>query len=196
MNPDDSKPDNSWSSLAAAWQAQPVDLDALRRATTRRSRRMKLLMALDVAGALVLALIAVHLFLSNASTEARLGAAVGIASMAAAVLINYRLRRGLWQATGDNAVDLLKLQRQRCVNAVRMALWGPLFLPLGALTGVLLARGKAVSDVGWQWLPLYKLVLLAIFITAFGIGTALYVRRQRRRIAAIDAHLAQMDSSG
>lgn len=187
------KPDEDWSSLAAAWQAQPVDLDALRRATARRSRRMQLLMLLDVISAVAAGAIAVYLFLDSASLQARLGAAVGIAAMAAALLINYRLRRGLWRASGDSAVELLKLQRKRCVNALRMALWGPVFLPLGALTGVLLSRSGTPLLASLSLPPPYKFVLLAVLLVGFGAGTVFYVRRQRRRIAAIDAHLAQLE---
>lgn len=194
--PDDGKPDDGWNSLAAAWQAQPVDLAALRRATARRTRRMQWLMALDILFTVVAAAGAALLFFNVGNGYARAAAVVGLASAVLALLLNWRLRRGLWHASGDNAVALLKLQRKRCVNALRMALWGPLFLPLGALTGALVARGEVPRLAGLQLPPLYKLVLLAVLLVGFCAGTVLYVRRQRRRIAAIDAHLAQLESAG
>jgi hypothetical protein len=195
MKPDDNKPDDGWGSLAAAWQAQPVDLDSLRRATARRTRRMQLLMALDIFFVVAAAAGAVLLFFNVDNGYARAAAVVGLASVALALLLNWRLRRGLWRASGDSAVDLLKLQRKRCVNALRMAQWGPLFLPLGALTGTLVARGEVPKVLSLQLPPTYKLVLLAVLVIGFCAGTVLYVRRQRRRIAAIDAHLAQLESA-
>lgn len=195
MKPDDNKPDDGWGSLAAAWQAQPVDLGSLRRATARRTRRMQLLMALDVFFVVAAAAGAVLLFFNVDNGYARAAAVVGLASVALALLLNWRLRRGLWRASGDSAVDLLKLQRKRCVNALRMAQWGPLFLPLGALTGTLVARGEVPKVLSLPLPPTYKLVLLAVLVIGFCAGTVLYVRRQRRRIAAIDAHLAQLESA-
>lgn len=195
MMPDDNKPDDGWGSLAAAWQAQPVDLGSLRRATARRTRRMQLLMALDIFFVAAAAAGAVLLFFNVDNGYARAAAVVGLASVALALLLNWRLRRGLWRASGDSAVDLLKLQRKRCVNALRMAQWGPLFLPLGALTGTLVARGEVPKVLSLQLPPTYKLVLLAVLVIGFCAGTVLYVRRQRQRIAAIDAHLAQLESA-
>lgn len=185
--------EEEWSSLAAAWQAQPVDVERLRRASLHRSRRMKLLMALDVICAVAAAAFAVHLLVTGAGFWSRAGIAVGLAALAASVLLNYRLRRGLWHAANDSIVDLLKLQRARRYNAIRMTLWGPVFLPLGALTGFLIGRDatiRAASAAGPSWV---KLAAATGLIIGFCIGSVLYVRRQRRRIAAIDAHLAQLE---
>lgn len=190
MNPDD-----DWSALASAWRAQPIDLESLRHASLRRARRMQLMMALDIASALLAAALAAHLYLSGAEFWQRVGIGIGIAALAASVLINYRLRRGLWHAANDSVTALLKLQRERRRNAIRMALWGPLFLPLGLLSGLLIGRGAtpAVTSLGWPlWL---RLALAAALILALCVGSVLYVRRQRRLIGAIDAHLAQMDRS-
>jgi hypothetical protein len=187
MNPPD-----DWNALSAAWQAQPVDVDALRRAVQRRSWRMKLLMALDVACAVVGAVFAVHLFLGSAGFWPRVGSGIGLAALAAAVLINYRLRRGLWQAADSSVIALLNLQRQRCQNAVRMALWGPLFLPLGMLTGVLISPGwPAMAGQSSERIAA-KLILVLLVVVVFCAISWLYVRRQRRRIAAIDALLEQL----
>jgi hypothetical protein len=185
--------DDEWSSLAAAWQAQPVDVERLRRASLHRSRRMKLLMALDVICIVAAAAFAVHLLVTGAGFWSRAGIAIGLAALAASVLLNYRLRRGLWHAANDSVVDLLKLQRARRYNAIRMALWGPVFLPLGVLTGFLIGRDatiRAASAAGPSWV---KLAVATGLVIGFCIGSVLYVRRQRRRIAAIDAHLAQLE---
>jgi hypothetical protein len=188
MNPDD-----DWSALATAWRAQPIDVDALRRAALRRARRMKLMMVLDVVLALLALALALRLLVSGADFWPRVGIGIGLAALAASVLINYRLRRGLWQAANDSVAGLLTLQRARRRNAIRMALWGPLFLPLGVLSGLLIGRGTApaLTPAGWPlWL---RLALAGGIMVAFGVGSLLYVRRQRRQIAAIDAHLAQME---
>lgn len=188
MNPDD-----DWSELASVWRAQPIDLEPLRRASLRRTRRMRLMMALDIAFALLAAALALRLYLSGAEFWQRVGIGVGIAALAGSVLINYRLRRGLWHAANDSVAALLKLQRERRCNAIRMALWGPLFLPLGLLSGLLIGRGPAlaVTSPGWPlWL---RLALAAALVLALSVGSVLYVRRQRRQIALIDRHLAQMD---
>ncbi len=190
MNPAD-----DWSALAAAWRAQPIDVDQLRRATLRRARRMQLLTALDVLVAVVALAFAVHFWRADADLWPRVGVGIGVAALCAAVALGYRLRRGLWQAAGDSVVDLLKLQRARCRNAIRMALWGLWFLPLGALSGLLLRRGRSPLQLPVGWPPALKLALIVALLLALGLGTWLYVRRQRRRIAAIDAHLAQLERS-
>lgn len=192
--PDTGRSDDGWGSLAAAWQAQPVDLEALRRDTVRRTRRMQLLMALDVAAVVAAAAAAAVLFLRIDNGYARAAAVIGLVSVCLALWLNWRLRRGLWRAAGDSAVDLLRLQRKRCLNAIRMAQWGPLFVPLGALTGALLARGEMPKVVSLQLPTPYKLLLLAVLVIGYCAGSVLYVRRQRRRIAAIDAHLSQLQS--
>lgn len=182
---------DDWNALAAAWQAQPVDVEALRRAVRRRSRRMQLLMALDVVCAVAGVGLALYFFTQVTEFWSRVGSVFGLVVLAAAVLINYRLRQGLWQAADNSVTGLLKLQRRRCTNAIRMALWGPLFLPLGMLTGVLVGRGWAPAAGGWS--PLAKLVLLLLAVLLFGLFSLLYVRRQRRRIAAIDGLLEQLE---
>ena len=190
MNPGD-----DWSTLASAWRAQPIDLESLRRASLRRARRMRLMMALDILSALLAAALAAHLYLSGAEFWQRVGIGIGIVALTASVLINYRLRRGLWHAANDSVTALLKLQRERRRNAIRMVLWGPLFLPLGLLSGLLIGRGPApvATSLGWPlWL---RLTLAAALIVALCAWSVLYVRRQRRQIAVIDAHLAQMDRS-
>lgn len=190
MNPDD-----DWTALASAWRAQPVDLASLQRASLRRAWRMRLMMALDVASALLAVALAARLYLGGAEFWPRVGIGIGIAALAASVLINYRLRRGLWHAANDSVLALLTLQRERRRNAIRMVMWGPLFLPLGLLSGLLIGRGQspAATSSGWPlWL---RLALAAALIAAVCVGSVLYVRRQRRQIAAIDAHLAQMDRS-
>lgn len=49
---------------------------------------------------------------------------------------------------------------------------------------------QAVTSPGWPlWL---RLALAAALIVALCVGSVLYVRRQRRLIATIDKHLAQM----
>lgn len=182
---------DDWTALAAAWQAQPVDVEALRRAVRRRSWRMRLLMALDVICAVAGAGFAAYLFTQVTAFWPRVGAVVGLTALAAAVLINYRLRQGLWQAADNSVTGLLRLQRRRCVNAVRMALWGPLFLPLGMLTGVLVGRGWMPAPGGWSLQTRLALLLLALLL--FGLVSLLYVRRQRQRIAAIDGLLQQLE---
>jgi hypothetical protein len=192
MNPAD-----DWSNLAAAWRAQPIDVENLRRATVRRARRMQLLTVLDVLVAVVAFAFALRFWQAGAEFWPRVGVAVGALALIAAVALGYRLRRGLWQAAGDSVVDLLKLQRARCRNAIRMALWAPWFLPLGALSGLLLRRGRSPLQLqlATGWPPALKIALIAALLLALGLGTWLYVRRQRRRIAAIDAHLAQLERS-
>ncbi len=189
-------PDDDWSALTAAWQAQPIDVEALRRASLRRGRRMRLLMALDVVLAVIAVGLVAHLLLGDAGFVARVGAGIGIVALTASVWINFSLRRGLWHAANDSAVGLLKLQRERRRNAIRMALWGPVFLPLGALTGFLISRGTPRPETAAGWPPSLKLALIGVLVAAFCLGSLLYVRRQRRRIAAIDAHLAQLDPPG
>ncbi|WP_386066618.1 hypothetical protein ACFJIW_19165 [Tahibacter sp. UC22_41] len=190
MNPAD-----DWSSLAAAWQAQPIDVENLRRSTLRRARRMQLLTALDVLVAAVAIAFAVRFWHAGADHWTRVGIGIGTFALVAAAAISYRLRRGLWRAHGDTVVDLLKLQRARCRNAIRMALWGPLFLPFGLLSGLLLRRDRSLPPLPLGWPPALKLTLIVVLLLALGLGTWLYVRRQRRRIAAIDAHLAQLERS-
>lgn len=189
MNPAD-----DWSSLAAAWRAQSIDVEGLRRATLRRARRMQLLMLLDVLVLLAAFALAIHLWRGGADVWPRVGIGVGVGALCVAAAINYRLRRGLWRAGGDSVVELLKLQRERRRNAIRMALWGPWFLPLGALSGVLLRRGRSsLALPPSSWPSGLGLALAAGLVVALGMGTWLYVRRQRRRIAAIDAHLAELE---
>jgi len=190
MNPAD-----DWSTLAAAWRAQPIDVEGLRRATLRRARRMRLLMLLDLLVMLAAFALAIHFWRSGADFWPRVGVGIGGVALCAAAAINYRLRRGLWQAAGDSVVDLLKLQRERRRNAIRMALWGPWFVPIGALSGVLLRRGRSslAPALPSSWPSGLGLALAAGLVLALGVGTWLYVRRQRRRLAAIDAHLAELE---
>lgn len=187
--------DDDWSTLAATWRAQPVDLDHLRRTTLRRTLRMKLLMTLDVVCALLIVAIGVHLFAADAGFWPRVGAAIGVAALTASVFINYRLRSGLWDAAHNSVAGLLRLQRERRRNAIRMTYWGALFLPLGALTGLLIGRSIRLPLVPGlpQWA---KIVVVATLVAIFLVGSVLYIRRQRSRIAAIDVLLEQMGPPG
>lgn len=190
-------PGDDWSGLADAWRAQPVDVARLKQASLWRGRRMKLLMALDVAGLLVVLALVLRLGLAGSGIWAQLGLGLGVAGLVASVAINYRLRRGLWQAANDSAVTLLQLQRDRCRNAIRMVQWGLLFLPLGLLVGLLL-RDTPVSAMALQgaaWPPLLRLAAIVALLLAAIVASLLYMRRQRRKLAAIEALLQQLTAA-
>lgn len=184
-------PGDDWSALSAAWQAQPVDVDALRGAVQRRSRRMRVLMAVDVIFTLIGVAFAAYLYFNLDGMRQRVGIGIGVLALAGSLWLNYRLRRGLWNTAGNSVVDLLKLQRQRRVNAVRMAQWGIAFLPLGLVVGVLTSPGLKSGLL--VWLAAWKIAVLFAVFVVFAVGTWLYVRRQRRLIAAIDTLLAQYE---
>jgi len=182
---------NDWSQWGELWRDQPaVDVSRLARAASRKRWRMRVMVALELltsAGACVQCI----RLMSITTGRWQVWSLATLAFMLILQWLYLHVRRGTWQASGNDVHSLLQLTLQRAVAGVRLArvnLWSTLvWVMLTVLVSV-----PELEPARWQGDPKLKLILvlqlavngpLILAIIAFCIW---YIRRQRARISRIE----------
>jgi hypothetical protein len=144
--------DDEWLSLSDEWKAVsvPVDVDALRRRVRKQSRRMRLMLGLEV----LVTLGAVAMLIWGARVADTWEAWLVIAGLTLFSVVtwafNVRNRRGTWLAAAESleayhALELVRRRRRLAAATFtrRMSLFG--LVPLAVLT---IVRWRAMEGSG------------------------------------------------
>lgn len=182
---------NDWSQWGELWREQPaVDITRLQRVAIRKLWRMRVLVALEIAGSIVACVQCLRL--ANMTTGR--WHLWSIATLVFVLLLQWlylHVRRGTWRASGEDVHSLLRLTLERAAAGIRLAktnLWGMLvWIALSMLVGL-----PELEPARWQADPKLKSLLvlqltingpLIVAVTAFYVW---YIRRLRARIARIN----------
>ncbi len=108
------------------------------------------------------------------------------------------LRWGIWTVFFGRFVALLRILAGPIAGSLRMPYWK--FLLANASGGIFWATGTtlviySLGRAAERWLSGFSWVLLAAVILG-GIGTALFVRRRARRLAALELLTAETSEAG
>ena len=192
---------DDWARWGNTWQRPqpPIDTSALQRRTQRKLRNMRIVVGLEVVVTLFATSQLVWMLLQPETTlrwQAWCGASFVL--MAGLIAMEIHIRRGTWHASNGSNRDLLGLDKRRTATSIRLAKWNILGLLL--LLAITLIAAAPYFDLQ-RWHDDARLrVIIAVQIAANTpvVVSALvictwYVRRQRRRIARIDALLAEYD---
>lgn len=187
-----SEHDNDWSQWGELWRDQPTaDVARLRREVTRKRWRMRVFVTLEIIASVFACGQCVWL----AMTVSGRWRWWGVASLLLVLLLQtlyLHVRRGTWRASGHDVTSLLRLTLARARAGIRLA-WINLWSTLAWLALTLLVSAPELAPSRWEADPKLRLVLtlqVAIngpLIVATIALCAWYIRRQRRRIARIDA---------
>jgi len=187
--------DDAWSQWGELWREQPaVDVAQLERQTWRKLRRMQGVVAMELIGSVVAIAQCVRLILRG--TGHWVG--FGIAALVFVVVLQclyLHARRGTWRASGSDVTSLLRLTRQRARAGIRLAhiyLWSTLGLVAVALCVVApeLSPAHWAADPPFRRLLVLQLGFNGPVVVATVIACLWYQRRQRARVARVDALLA------
>lgn len=186
--------DNDWSEWGELWREQPgVDVARLQRQILRKRRRMQGAVALELLASAIAVAQCVRLALSGTERWA----VMGVAALVFVVLLQclyLHARHGTWRASGSDVASLLRLMRRRAQAGIRLAhiyLWSTLALVAVSLCVAApeLAPARWASDPRLQRLLVLQLAINGPIIVATVVACLWYQRRQRARLARVDALL-------
>ncbi|QNK01126.1 hypothetical protein [Dyella telluris] len=193
--------DDVWSEWGELWREQPtVDVAHLQRQALHKRRRMQGTVALELTASLIAVAQCVRLALRGTAHWA----GFGIAALVFVVLLQclyLHARRGTWRASGCDVASLLRLTRRRAQAGIRLAhiyLWSTLALVAVALCVAApeLAPARWASDAQLRHLLVLQLSINGPIVAATVVACLWYQRRQRARLARVDALLMADDDSG
>lgn len=179
---------NDWSEWGELWRDQPaVDVSQLARATSRKRWRMRVMVALELLMSAV-ACVQCLRFMSIATGPWQVWSIANLAFMLILQWLYLHVRRGTWQASGDDVRSLLQLSVQRAAAGVRLArinLWSTVvWVMLTVLVSVPeLEPSRWQADPKLKWILVLQFAINGPLILAIIVFCLWYIRRQRARIA-------------
>ena len=121
---------NDWLQLATTWQAQPVDLPALRRSTRWHTLRLYSVVAFELAVVLMIWALAIYWqWIKPLPTLWQIWGWLWAVLAPLLTGFNLRARAGSWRAPEDSIRGLLELKRARAQGSLRMIRFGNATLP-------------------------------------------------------------------
>lgn len=184
--------DNDWSEWGELWREQPaIDVACLQRQILRKRRRMQGAVALELGASAIAVVQCVRLVLHGTERWA----VMGIAALVFVVLLQclyLHARHGTWRASGSDVASLLRLTRRRAQAGIRLAhiyLWSTLALVAVALCVAAPELARWASDPGLRRLLVLQLAVNGPIVVATVVACLWYLRRQRARLARVDALL-------
>jgi len=191
---------DDWSELGATWRAQPVDLPRLRRETHWKTWRMRLAVASELAASLFLFGFMVWAWDRPDTTDLhRYWFALCAVALLPLLRLSLSARRGLWQASDDTVVGLLRLRIARARSGERLG-----WITIGVTVAMLVAASIWVAlfehlhppaDPAHAVRRLWKLAGLLLFCFAWIGGSYWYIRARRRERARWEALLREVGDS-
>jgi hypothetical protein len=179
---------NDWSQWGELWRDQPaVDVSRLARAASRKRWRMRVMVALELLTSAV-ACVQCLRFMSITTGRWQIWSIATLAFMLVLQWLYLHVRRGTWQASGDDVRSLLQLTLQRAAAGVRLAkinLWSTVaWVMLTVLVSVPeLEPSRWQADPKLKWILVLQFAVNAPLILAIIVFCLWYIRRQRARIA-------------
>ncbi|MBY4599649.1 hypothetical protein K3217_29430 [bacterium BD-1] len=194
-------PMKEWDALSADWREQSVpaiDVDALRAEATRQGRRLRVVLVLETAFAvLVIAMLAWLARRDPSPVHAWLFGGL------AAFLVPYQaymlwLRRREWREAGLDAAALVEVELRRCDTTEhywRVGMWGALAI-WGVVYGLMMAgllagwpRGEVAGLVGATLGNIIVLPLMGLY----GLWRCRDARARRRRLLGLRRQLGGLE---
>lgn len=115
---------DDWSDIGQAWRDQvaaPIDVERLRAAVTRHSRRLRIGRVLDVVAGTVATAMCLRMLLRSASDPiAQLGYIVLIVVVVVSISWPHWLRRGQWHALSNAPAVLVDFEMGRIRTSLRI----------------------------------------------------------------------------
>lgn len=187
---------DDWSEWGELWREQPgVDVARLQRQILRKRRRMQGAVMLELGASAIAVVQCVRLVLRGTERWA----VMGIAALVFVVLLQglyLHARHGTWRAAGSDVASLLLLTRRRAQAGIRLAhiyLWSTLVLVAVAFCVAAPELAHWASDPRLQRLLVLQFAVNGPIIVATVVACLWYRRRQRARLARVDALLMPDD---
>jgi hypothetical protein len=194
-----SDPSMDLDELRSVWRGEPApdaaSLQALRREARVQTRRLYATVIVECLGTVAAAVLFVWLAGGAATAAGRFAyIAVGVLALAVQVWMLW-LRRNVLRARAAAPREYLALQAQRSRVALRLAWLALVGGPVGVAIGLALGRWApsagvaAAVDVGGRG----TIGLLVLGFAAMLAYAAWVVRRERRRLAATERALGELE---
>jgi len=186
---------NDWLQLANTWQAQAVDLPALRRRTRWYTARMVALISLEIAIVLMIWTLAIYWrWFQPLPTLWQVWTWLWAVLAPVMTYFNLRARRGTWRAQQDSVHGLLELRIRRANANLKTIRYGTIFSPAGMVLGWIwngLTVWQYGGDGPW-WLLYSGALMVTLIIGGWLLVIGHYARRERRTLAVTESLLQDL----
>ena len=189
-----------WQEWMSTWQSQPVDAPKLRRSTRWKTYRMALTTGSEILLTLfVWALLGRYWELSGDKPLLR-GWMLSWSVLTPLLgWWTFRLRRGLWRATDESVMALLRLRLDRAHGGIRMArftLWVCAIMAVVTGPWLVAVHSDAPPPSGAHWSRVWGPVLfVTVWLLVYVVGSLVYLRQRRQEIAQIERLLRKVDTT-
>ncbi len=145
--------DPEWEALSSAWRAplDPVDAGWVRDLVDRHTRRLRLVVAVEVLITVAALAVSVVLMVSERMAAVGWGLAALIHTLVVTGFTTWN-RIGAWRPLGEATREYLRLARDRCIRQRRAALvlGGLVVVEAAALVTWALRTETELPRAGWQ----------------------------------------------
>jgi len=187
---------DDWGAWGEAWRGQSVpSMDDLRRRVRRKRWRMGLFVGLEMLLSLyVIGLLLWLLLHPGFPALMKFWVALMLPLVLVTQAMFLHVRRGTWRAMGEDLPALLALLRRRALAGIRLAKLWAWSNGLQALTAALCFAPELTLQ-RWRHDPWLRRVVEwnvgvnVVLLGALFAGCAWYIRRQRRKLAEVEAML-------
>ena len=184
----------------STWQSQSVDVPKLKRSTRWKTYRM----ALTTISEILLTLFVWALlgrYWEPSEDKPLLRGWMLSWSVLTPLLgwWTFRLRRGLWRATDESVMALLRLRLDRAHGGIRMArftLWVCAIMAVVTGPWLVAVHSDAPPPPGASWHRVWGPVLfVTVWLLAYVVGSLVYLRQRRQEITQIERLLRKVDTT-
>ena len=182
----------------STWQSQSVDVPQLKRSTRWKTYRMAATTASEILLTLLVWALLGRLWESSADKPLLRGWMLSWSVLTPLLgWWAFMLRRGLWRATDESVLALLRLRLDRARGGIRM---GRFTLWVCGITGLVtvpwLVAMHSGSPPGTNWRGVWGPALfVTVWLLAYSVGSLVYLRQRRREIVEIEQLLRNLEAT-
>jgi lysylphosphatidylglycerol synthetase-like protein (DUF2156 family) len=198
--------DKDWDRLMTNWQSSPLtsghqsqsvdELRELENKTRKKARRMKLFMWADIIGTVVATVAFLYLALFIDINIQQAVIFVGILFIIIPMgIYSVMVRRGLWEATGNDTYAYLELARKRAIAGIKLAQANMVaaWIAFPFIIAVVMWRASERADaISWPWNQYTGVIIFELLL--FGglyLGARYYRNKKQQEHQQLDDMLKQ-----
>lgn len=201
--------DKKWDDMMSDWQACKIakvdnlqeleDIKKLEVKTHKKARSMHFFMWADIIGAAIILVVFIYNFLMADDLYLQIIFGGGSLILLPMAFLSVWLRKGAWEATGNDTAAYLNLALKRSISAIKLAKANAITALLAApfFVSVVVWRGLTHTDVVlWPWNKYFFGSLFQfILFTGMFIGARIYQKRKEREKEKLEAMIEELSTN-
>ena len=198
---------SQWNDLIEHWQAcevvkldeqkSAIDIKQLQESTRKRAGKMKFFMWLDIVTTIVSVLMFGYLLTTDINLQQSVIFVVVMFVIIPVGFYSVWVRRGLWEANGNDTKAYLELARARTIAGVKLAQANiyAIYAAFPLILGVIIWRGIIrFDDVDWPFnLYVFGFIFELVITIAMICSARYYQRKKQKELMRLDEMMKELD---